>query len=190
MAFVKLDCRMLDSTIWLDKDARDIFITALLMAHPHELRDQAPQLELLSDKETGFIVPAGWYGFVDAGSPNIIDRTRIDMERGMSALSRLGEPEGVSKSTPFGGRRMVRVERGFIILNYDHYRRKDHTTAERSKRYRERKQSSNPLKVKKVKRHAVTPRGVTQAEAYTEPAPKPRKYNLMSPTDDGAFRGL
>ena len=171
------------------------------MASPLELRERSPQLELLTDKKTGFVVPAGWYGFVDAGSPNIIDRTRIDSERGMAALTRLGSPEGVSKSTPFGGRRMVRIERGFIILNYDHYRRKDHTTAERSKRYRERKQSDKSFRKKDKSASRVTPRGVTQAEAYKEEDPQEEKrlskgVNLTHPSEprptdrEATFEGI
>ena len=46
MPFVKLDCGILDSTLWLARPERDIFLTALLMAEPFELRDPVSQLEI------------------------------------------------------------------------------------------------------------------------------------------------
>lgn len=166
MSFVKLDCGMLDSTTWFDKDARDIFITALLMAVPREISDAPPQLEIRSLDPTGWIIPPDWYGFVDAASTGIINRCCIPTDKGMDALERLGAPESQSRSQKHDGRRMVRVDGGFIILNYDEYRAKDHTAAERQRRYRARQ---------KEKRNAVTsrydtsqPRNVTQAEAEAE----------------------
>ena len=48
MAFVKLDCGMIDSTLWIDREAREIFITALLMAQPMEIREPAKQIEVAS----------------------------------------------------------------------------------------------------------------------------------------------
>ena len=44
MPFVKLDCGMLDSTLWFEREAREVFITALLMAEPIELTSDTPQI--------------------------------------------------------------------------------------------------------------------------------------------------
>ena len=77
MAFVKLDCGILDSTIWLDRAARELFITALLMAEPFELREPAKQIKVRSLDETGFVVPVGWYGFVAAAGSGIIHRCNL-----------------------------------------------------------------------------------------------------------------
>src|SRR3990167_930952 len=44
MPFVKLDCGILDSTLWFDRDARDVFLTALLMAVPYEVRESTPTI--------------------------------------------------------------------------------------------------------------------------------------------------
>lgn len=57
----------------------------------------------------------------------------------MAALKKLTEPEPESRSQDFEGRRMVRIDGGYVILNFMKYRDKDHTGAERAKRYRERK---------------------------------------------------
>lgn len=160
MAFVKLDCGMLDSTLWIDRAARELFITALLMAEPFELDREVPQINVKDLTETGFMVPAGWYGFVAAAGSGIVRRAGMDAEPGLLALERLGQPESESRTPDYDGRRMVRVNGGYIILNYDKYRSKDHTAAERSKRYRER----NASRVASVTSR-VTGRSVTQAEA-------------------------
>lgn len=153
MAFVKLDCGLLDSSLWIDREGRELFITALLMAVPHEVLSGMEQIEVDSLEKSGFVVPPGWYGLVRAAGSAIIHRSMMEMEMGMAALRRLGAPDADSRTLDFEGRRMIRVDGGFLILNYLKYREKDHTTAERSKRYRERKvrkkaraKGSGPLK--------------------------------------------
>ena len=138
MAFVKLDCGMLDSTLWVDREARELFITALLMAVPYELKEPSKQIRVRTLEETGFEIPAGWYGMVEAAGIGIVRRAGMELESGLSALERLGEPEYESRTPDYEGRRLVRVAGGYIALNYAKYREKDHTAAERSKRYRER----------------------------------------------------
>ena len=173
MPFVKLDCGMLDSTIWFDREAREVFITALLMAVPGELLTPEPQLAVRSFEEVGWDVPPGWYGLVAAAGPGIVQRAGLEQEAGMAALERLGLPEPESRSQAFEGRRLVRIDGGYCVLNFMEYRDRDYTAAARSKRYRERKKS---------KRHAVTPRrhgvagrNVTQAEAEAD-AEKDKDY--------------
>ncbi len=160
MAFVKLDCGILDSTLWPDIEARNLFITALLMAVPHELQEPVEALEVKTMAGTGFLVPCGWYGFVRAAGQGIVRRSGMELEAGMAALERLAAPEPDSRTPDHEGRRMVRVAGGYIILNFDLYRTKDHTAKERSKRYREKK-----FKIKKPKRT-----GALTAEAATERA--------------------
>jgi hypothetical protein len=143
MPFVKLDCCILDSTLWIDCVARDVFITALLMAEPMELPEPMAQLEVNTLKETGWEVPAGWYGFVRAAGVGIINRARVGETAGKAALERLGSPEPDSRSEAFAGRRLVRVNGGYVILNYMTYRERDYTTAERSRRYRAKKQADD-----------------------------------------------
>ena len=141
MAFVKLDTGILDSTLWIERDCREIFITALLMAEPREFNHPLPQIAIGSLDHTGFEAPPGWYGFVAAASLGIINRAGVEREAGLQALHKLGEPESESRSKEFDGRRMIRVNGGFLILNYMKYRDKDHTAAERQRRLRERKKA-------------------------------------------------
>lgn len=137
MPFVKLDTCILDSSLWLDRIARDLFITALLMAEPHELREPAEQIRHDSCKGTGFFVPAGWYGIVRAAGPGIIYRAGMDsLTDGLAALEKLGAPDPDSRSLEHGGRRMVRIDGGWLILNFSRYREKDHSARERVRRWR------------------------------------------------------
>lgn len=137
--FVKLDGGILNSTLWLDRDARDVFITALLMAEPHELRGPTPQLEVASIEPTGWQVPPGWYGFIPAAGVGILARAGVSPDIGIPALVRMGRPEPESRSSAFDGRRLVRVDGGFVVLNYLKYRERDYTAAERQARWRARK---------------------------------------------------
>lgn len=135
--FVKLDQGILNSTIWLDRDARDVFLTALLLAVPREFDKPVPQLRHDALEPTGWSAPPGWYGFVPSSGLGLIDRAKVAKAEGMAALDRLGSPEPESRSQAFDGRRMIRVDGGFIVLNYDKYRQKDQSAASRAKRYRD-----------------------------------------------------
>ncbi len=137
MSFVKLDCGMLKSSIWWQRDKRDIFITALLMAVPFEVREPMPQLKVRKLERTKFTVPKGWYGFVDVSPANLVIHAMVsDHDAGLREIEEMGEPDGDSKSQTYDGRRMVRVAGGFIILNYMEYRERDHSSTERSRRWR------------------------------------------------------
>jgi hypothetical protein len=155
MPFVKLDCGMLDSSIWPDRIARELFITALLMAEPFELREETQQIKADSLKLEDCFIPAGWYGLVEAAGTGIIHRAMLGREEGMEALKRLCSCDPDSRSEEHCGKRMARINGGYLILNYDRYRQKDYTTAERSRRYREKKRLS------------IT-RDITQAEVDAE----------------------
>ncbi len=163
MAFVKLDCGMLDSTIWFDRESREVFITALLMAEPREFDRQQPQFEVTSTEPTGWLVPTGWFGYVPASSEGIIHRCGIDKDIGMIALTKLGAPDPYSRTPDYEGRRLVRVAGGFVVLNFMRYRDRDYTGAERQKRWRDRKRAST---VTPLHNNDVT--SVTQAEAEAE----------------------
>lgn len=170
MAFVKLDCGILNSTLWVERHQRDVFITALLLAVPMEVREPTPQIKIGAIEETGFVVPPGWYGFVQAAGPGIVRMAIVDHDEGMAALAKLGDPDDESRSSEFEGRRLVRVDGGFLILNYMKYRDKDETGAQRAKRYRERKamleQSSRVTDVtSRVTRHVAS---LAEAEAEAE----------------------
>lgn len=172
MSFVKLDCGILNSTLWVEKDIRDIFITALLMAVPHETKEPCKQLEIRTLNHTGFEVPPGWYGLIESASVGIIRQAMMDTEAGLTALETLGRPEPESRTPDFEGRRLIRVDGGFLILNYQKYRDKDHGAAERMRRYRARKTETK--RTDESHDTSVTRNGdvatstVTQAEAEAE----------------------
>lgn len=139
MSYVKLECDILNSTLWFQRTAREAFITSLLMAVPYELRESAPQIAVDSLEPTGWVVPAGWYGFVASSAIGILRRAGIeDYDAGMAALMLLGSPEKESRSQDFDGRRMVRIDGGYLILNYIKYRLRDGSSAARSRRWRDR----------------------------------------------------
>ena len=160
MPFVKLDCGILNSTLWFEREAREVFITALLMAEPFETQDPIPQIAIGSLEFTGWSVPPGWYGFVPAASVGIIHRAKVEEAAGFEALKRLGDPEDGSRSKDFEGRRLVRVDGGFIVLNFMKYRDRDYTAAERSRRYR--------LRVASRRDDTASHRNITQAEVEVQ----------------------
>src|SRR5215469_9338183 len=127
MPFVKLDCGMLRSSIWFEREQRELFITALLMAEPYFCVEERYQLYVDRLERTGFVVPGGPYGMVRAAGSAIIRLSCVDPEKGMVALAQLGEPDKDSRSKDFEGRRMIRVNGGYLILNYFKYREYDAT---------------------------------------------------------------
>lgn len=171
MAFVKLDCSMLHSSIWPDKIARDIFITALLMAEPFELRKSVKQISAVCLEETGWEIPPGWYGLVRAAGTGIVHMAGVERDQGLAALVRLSSPEAESRNPANQGRRIARIDGGYLILNFFVYRDRDHTAADRMKRLRERRKvsetSSEQLRVTRDKSESKL-RNVTQAEAEAE----------------------
>jgi hypothetical protein len=111
------------------------------MAEPKEFDEPSRQIEVSRLEFTGFVAPPGWYGFVPAASFGIINRAGVGREAGIEALRRMGEPEIESRSKDFEGRRMIRIDGGYLILNYMKYRDKDHTAAERQRRLRARRKA-------------------------------------------------
>lgn len=139
MAFIKLDTGILNSSVWVDLEERNVFLTALLLSVPYEVREPEEQLSVTTMKPTGWFVPPGWYGKAEAAGVGIVRLAGVDRERGLAALAKMGEPEEESRSREYEGRRVVRVNGGFIVLNFMAYREKDHGSAERQRRYRLRK---------------------------------------------------
>lgn len=189
MAFVKLDNGILDSTLWQDREAREIFVTALLMALPKEFPDEVPAICTGSNDESGFLVPPGWYGFVPAAGPGIVRRAGIDRKTGMEALERLCSPDDESRTPANEGRRMARVDGGYVVLNYDLYRNKDHTAAERMQRYRERKKAKDdPSRYGVTLRNRNNKNGnVAQAYAYAEEEYRKNEFEAATTSKDKTY---
>lgn len=142
MAFVKLDEGILSSTLWADRDARDVFITALLLAEPWEFSTPTPTLEVRTLEAADWTLPPGWYGFARAAGPGLVRTAGIEeRDAGMAALERLAAPDLESRSHEHGGRRLVRVDGGYVVLNFMKYRDHDHGSTERSRKLRSRKRA-------------------------------------------------
>lgn len=186
MPFVKLDCGILSSTLWFERTARELFITALLMAEPFETVEPMPQIAADSLDFTGWSVPPGWYGFVHAANVGIIHRACLEVtDQTKSALASLGLPEVASRSQDFEGRRLVRVDGGFIVLNFIKYRDKDATTADRSRRWRERQKQKQSTRVTDTPTRVIRHQAEAEAEAEVI-----KKENPPTPLKRGTRKRL
>lgn len=139
MPYIKLDSNFPLSTLWVDRDAKDIFLVALLMAVPYEVIEPQGQLEVNSNQTTGWSVPPGMYGLVESTYAGFSRLAGLSVEDTTEALKRLGSPDAGSRSPDFDGRRLVRTPAGYLVLNYMKYRMKDHTVGDRVRKFRERK---------------------------------------------------
>ena len=70
------------------------------MAEPFEILAPSEQLAVRTLKPTGWIVPPGWYGKVDAAGTGIVRRDGCDTETGLSALEELGGANSHSLCQP------------------------------------------------------------------------------------------
>jgi hypothetical protein len=114
MPFVKLDCGILDSSLWVEAaELRVTFLTMLAMCGPD--------------------------GVCPATAPGIARRANLPLATVRRSLKKLESPDPESRSTADEGRRIKRVDGGYIVTNYLKYRERDHTNAERQARYRARK---------------------------------------------------
>lgn len=148
MPYVKLDTAILDSTLWLENsDTCKVFMTMLAMARP--------------------------CGTVEATAPGIARRANLSISVVRAALETLEAPDPDSRTLADEGRRVKRVEGGYFITNYELYRNKDHTAAERKRRERAARKAAEAREVTRdgcdTTRDVtgVTP-DVTQAEAEAE----------------------
>lgn len=95
--FTKLFSTIITSSIWSeDSDTCKVWITLLA----------------LSDAE----------GFVSASVPGVANAARLDNEKTRAVLKVLESPDPDSRSVAFDGRRVEKVDGGWLILNYVTYR--------------------------------------------------------------------
>jgi len=140
MAFVKLDTGILDSSLWVEDAAtRIVFITMLAMSDPE--------------------------GLCAATAPGIARRANLPLGQVRKALAELEGPDPESRTLDHEGRRIERVDGGYMIFNYAKYRAKDHTATARKRRQRERESNVSRRDIVTSPRDIVT---VTQAEAEAE----------------------
>ena len=149
---VRLTDKFLRSSFWLDKESRDMWImwlAAALAAKPYEVvGDGMEQLEVSSMKFTGWVVPAGRYGFASVAGPWLVcyglgvrREDTAGMEAGYKLLERLCSPNPGygGEFVKYDGRRLARVDGGYLVLDYTDYVSSAMTNAERVKRCREKK---------------------------------------------------
>lgn len=122
MSSVVLDPAILSSTLWSDRDSRDIFITALLLAEPYRIEVQTLSLTDQPD-HLRFIIPPGWYGYVKQTHAGISKQAGIDIKDAVKAFALLASPDPYSRNSDYEGRRMVRVQSGYVILNFMKFRK-------------------------------------------------------------------
>lgn len=97
MVYVKLFGSILDSSIWAEDHATvRIFITLLAMADKH--------------------------GAIHAVESGLARRANATLEETRAALKKLEAPDLETSTQEYGGRRVERVEGGWILLNYEKYR--------------------------------------------------------------------
>jgi hypothetical protein len=164
LPFVKVDCDIVESSVWMPRDLRSLFLTALFMAKPHNLTAPTPQLKVRSNEPTGWTIPAGEYGIIPAAASRIIAKDGIDLDHGLVLLEELGSPDHESKDPEFDGRRIVRVTGGYLVLNFRKYRDKDYTAAKRQREWRQRQRKASTPEDS----NGVITVTVTQAEAEAE----------------------
>jgi hypothetical protein len=194
--FVKLDCGILHSTLWVERGHRDVFLTALLMASPKEFKTPQRQLAADSIAETGFEVPPGWYGFVAASGPGIVRMALLDQAEGLQALHKLGEPDPESRSSDYEGRRMIRINGGYLILNFMRYRDHDSNAAARMKLLRDRRKTGPKRDGERSERSGerddssgAFARTVTEAEAEAEAEAERARSKELQPTAEESEQG-
>lgn len=156
MPSVRLDSAILGSSLWIDKPARDLYITALLMARPTEPTAPIVGLDPFSIGPSGFVVPPGRYGLVEATGAVITFTAGLTQKDGEGALQRLCEPAFDHPDQTHEGRRLVRVHGGFIVLDYEGHQPGDRSAADRQRRWRENQKKSIKQPVKPEKKKPAT----------------------------------
>ena len=101
-SFTKLFSSITESTVWCESHAtRIVWITMLAMA----------------DRK----------GRVSASVPGLANRARVTLEECEHALSRFMEPDRYSRTPDNDGRRIEKIDGGWVLLNYAKYREmRDH----------------------------------------------------------------
>lgn len=157
MTFVKIYGTILDSSIWGEPAPTvKVWITMLAMADMN--------------------------GFVEASMGGLCRRSAVTPDECIEAVRVLEAPDPDSKNPDHEGRRIERVERGWVILNHKLYRdmRTDAQIAgaERVRRHRER--NAEPLHVTDVTAEA-------EVDVDTETTPPPLAHaHAQSPTGSSA----
>ncbi len=150
MPFVKLDCGIIHSSLWAeDSDTKICWITLLLLADA-----------------TGFVRAAASAIAREAGIPAEVARRALDLFQG---------PDDESRTPDNQGKRVEKVDGGYRVLNYEKYRERDYTNAERQKRWRD-SQKSNVTSVTEAL--PVTPRNTCRSRVQKQSTEREKRKPL------------
>lgn len=123
MSFLKLDEKILTSSVWYGGDPREIVVWIYLL--------------IKADRNAGR---------VDDTLPCIARNCNITIKECEDILNKFAAPDPYSRSTANEGRRIninYNPQWGIDILNWAYYSKKDHTAAERKARQRAREKELN-----------------------------------------------
>ncbi len=162
MPFVKLDCGIIHSSLWAeDSDTKICWITLLLLADAT--------------------------GFVRAAASAIAREAGISAEVARRALDLFQGPDDESRTPDNQGKRIEKVDGGYRVLNYEKYRERDYTNAERQKRWRE-SQKSNVTGVTEAL--PVTTRNTCRSRVQKQKEDKRRPLSLAECVAYGITIGI
>ena len=173
MAYTKLFSSILTSTIWSEDHAtRIVWISMLALCNQH--------------------------GEVQASIPGLARVSGVSIPDTEAAIARFLSPDTYSRTPDDDGRRIEKVEGGWVLLNYGKYRamemdddRRDRA-AERKRRQRDRDARNGKSQPCHAESHDVTEchktsRQIPQAEAEAEaeaPIPTEEERKAPAPPDD------
>ena len=163
--YTKLFNSILASTVWNESlETRVVWITLLAMA--------------------------GKDGVAEGSIPGIAVLARVSQAAARRAIVKLGQPDPNSRSQEFDGRRIEKVDGGWLLLNHAKYRAKLNADERREyfklKKRQQRSKSTNVQDVQDIS-------DVSRVSTHTEADPTPEKIKSVprasrsALTDDPAF---
>lgn len=149
MSYVKLFGSILASTIWREPPTtRVLWITMLAMA----------------DRD----------GVVEASVPGLADLARLSIDECRRGLASLEGPDPDSRTIAHEGRRIAKVDGGWLVLNYEFYRDKqtaEHVRALAAARKARQRDRQRDLSRSSRSVASVTPSGSSAPESETQIQP-------------------
>lgn len=135
MSFSKLDCNLTRSSLWNEPCfVRVVFLSFL------SLKDEN--------------------GFVSGTNPNLQRICNVTEKEYNESINILSSPDKDSRSKDFDGRRIEKIDGGYIVLNHEKYRLTEHMKKENHKKYmrewRSSKQSVNDCEFTKNHKRSLS----------------------------------
>lgn len=161
VGFSKLFADIIHSTVWREPmHVKVVWITMLAMADRH--------------------------GQVMASIPGLADSAKVSLEECLEALQVFLSPDEYSRTKDYEGRRIVEIDGGWLLLNYEKFReRRDDEEQRLQTRERVRRHRANAKALGNIVTEGVTEtecNDITDAESDAESEPKkksPKKKPLL-----------